>query len=144
MNEEQTEDKILELIKLVDGEYQEKVLDTFLHSPFASTLGILLIMLILIDVYFLTINDVGKQLSIAIPFVALVVAFLGIFNHSFEETLIERNYDRIGKKTNDDQKPLLKELIKMKAKNKEFNLEQIYHMNEDMFTKDKLLEKLYE
>jgi len=39
---------------------------------------------------------------------------------------------------------LLKALIKIKAKNPEFDLEQIYNMNKPMFTKEKLLEKLFE
>jgi hypothetical protein len=43
---------------------------------------------------------------------------------------------------NDNDKLLLKALIKIKSKNEEFSLEQIYDMNPSMFTKEKLMEKL--
>jgi len=36
----------------------------------------------------------------------------------------------------ENEKPMLKALIKIKAENREFNLEQIYNMHKDMFTKE--------
>jgi hypothetical protein len=49
-----------------------------------------------------------------------------------------------GNKFEENRKILLKALIKIKAKNPEFDLQQIYNMNPSMFTKERLLERLYE
>lgn len=142
-NSKQPKNGIHDLIRLVDKEYKQKVLDTILHSPFLFMLGPLFLMFVLVEIYLFSINDVGKQLSIAIPFSALIIVFFDIFIHSFEEALIKRNYDRISEKIENNQKPLVKALIKMKVKNYEISLEQIYTLNESMFTKEKLLEILY-
>lgn len=54
------------------------------------------------------------------------------------------NFKRLEKYVAKDEKPLLKALIKMKAQNKEFELEQIYSFNKSMFEREELLEILYE
>ena len=53
------------------------------------------------------------------------------------------NFKKLEKSVEDDKKFLLKALIKMKYKNKEFSLEQAYKLNPDRFTQKKLIEVLY-
>lgn len=144
MSEKQTKDDIFELITLVDEKYEKKITDIFLRSPYTFPFVTLLIMLILVEIYLFSIHDVGKQLSIAIPFSAFIFVFFTMFERSFEDTIIRGNYKRLGKDIKEDQKPSLKALIKLKTRNLEFDLEQIYNMNKSMFTKEKLLEILYE
>ena len=144
MSEKTTEDEILELITLVDEKYEEKVLDTILHSPYFPMFVALVTIFVPVEIYLLAIQDLGKQLSIAIPFSALLVAFFALMTRSFIDVLIRRNYKRLSKSVTENQKPLLKALIKMKAKNSKTKLEQIYNLNEPMFRKEKLLERLYE
>lgn len=144
MSERKTKDEILELITLVDKRYEQKILDIFLHSPHTPVFAALLLMLILVEIHLFSIHDIGEQLTIAIAFSALVFVFFAMFERSFEKTVIRRNYKRLSKNVKENQKPLLKAIIKLKVKNDEFDLVQIYDMNADMFSKEKLLEKLYE
>ena len=43
----------------------------------------------------------------------------------------------------EDEKPILKALIKLRSRNPEMDLERFYNMHPEMFKKEKLLEKLY-
>jgi len=144
LSEKTTEDEILELIALIDKKFEKKILDTLLHSSYNLALAVIFVMLILVEIYLWSTHDIGKQLSIAIPFSALIIVFFAMVERSLEDTLIRRSYERLGKDAEENQKPLLKALIKMKVKNPKFNLEQIYNMNKSMFSKEKLLERLYE
>jgi GNAT superfamily N-acetyltransferase len=140
------DDEILRLIKLVDKKFKKTSFGMFFHSPFFMMFCTIFFMFIAVEVYlFSVLNDLGKQLTVAIPFSALIIAFSIPLLNSLRETRIERNYVVISKKEEKRSKPLLKALIKMKAENDEFCLEQqIYNMNPSMFTKEKLLERLYE
>ena len=103
-------------------------------------------LLILVQVYVGSIKDIGEQLKVVIPFMALIIAFFAVFEKETGKASIIGNYNRLkkNKTVNDSNKPLLRSLITMKTKQKEINLEQIYNMNKGMFTEERLLEKLYE
>jgi hypothetical protein len=77
---------------------------------------------------------------------ALTFAFFSIVIQTGKENEIEKRYERAitSRKFKDKEKPIIKALIKIRSTNEEFNLEQIYNMHSKMFTKEKLLEKLYE
>jgi GNAT superfamily N-acetyltransferase len=136
--------EVLRLAQLVDKKFKKFSLDMLLYSPYFSMFLALFLMLVLVESYLFSINDVGKQLSVAIPFSAFILAFSVPFYHSIPETCAERNYVRISKTEEENDKPLLRALIKMKTQNINFKLERIYNMNPSMFTKEKLLEILYE
>lgn len=144
MSEKTTEDEILELISLVDTKFEKKILDTLLHSSYNLALAVIFVMFILVEIYLWSIHDIGKQLSIAIPFSALIIVFFAMVERSLEDTVIRRSYERLGKNVEENQKPLLKALIKMKVKNPKFDLDQIYNLDNSMFSNEKLLERLYE
>jgi hypothetical protein len=50
----------------------------------------------------------------------------------------------VADRVEEDEKPLLKALVRMKAKNREFDLGRIYDGNPSMFAKEELLAELYE
>jgi len=87
LSEKQTKDDVFELITLVVEKYK-KVTDIFLRSPYTFPFVTLLMMLIFVEIYLFSIDDVGKQLSIAIPFSALIFVFFTMFERSFEDTII--------------------------------------------------------
>jgi hypothetical protein len=84
-------------------------------------------------------NPFLQQASLKPPLASKRTVFLSNVSRK-KENIIRINFENVKK----NEKPLLKALIKIKAKNPEFDLEQIYNMNKPMFTKEKLLEKLFE
>jgi hypothetical protein len=83
--------------------------------------------------------------AVYIAFTSLVLSFSIGIKPSLEENKLIVCYKRLETSHNveNPQKPLLKALIKMRLRNPEFDLEQIYNMNPSMFSPEKLLEKLY-
>jgi hypothetical protein len=139
------EKEILELIRLVDKKYKKGVWDIVWNSSF-FIMVLILILYIPVAVYVGSIKDIGEQLKITIPFFALIVAFFALVDREIDKGSIQGNYKKLSKdKTvNKSNSHLLKSLIKMKSKQKDISLEQIYNEHPEMFTKEKLLEKLYE
>lgn len=146
MSKKQSKNEILELIQLVDSNfkfgYYELLLCRemrFLFIPFFA---------LLILVWIIMVSEASKGitiiLSIVLSFLAFVIALFSWLERSQNTYVVRVNYDRLSNGIEENKKPLLKALIIMKAKNEEYNLERIYKMNESMFTKEKLLEKLYE
>jgi hypothetical protein len=84
-------------------------------------------------------NPFLQQASLKPPLASKRTVFLSNVSRK-KENIIRINFENVKK----NEKPLLKALIKIKAKNPEFDLEQTYNMNKPMFTKEKLLEKLFE
>lgn len=140
------EKEILRLIRKVDKNFKKISFDMFYHSQYFGIFCVILFMLIPIEIYLFSIGDVGKQLVVVIPFSALLIAFTRPFYDSVFETRTLRNYVAISKNEEESNKPLLKTLVEMKAKNERFDikLEPIFNMNPSMFTKERLLERLYD
>ena len=61
-----------------------------------------------------------------------------------KESLVVKNFKRLELCIEPEKKPLLKALLKMKGKNTKFDLEQIYKIHNEIFTKESLIETLYE
>ncbi len=147
MSEEskEPEDEILKLIRLIDQNRSTtfKPLDAFYGL---NTFIISLVYVFVVVWFFTTFSSesVGVKLSVALAFLAVVVGIFTLLAPFMEENVVDRNFSRLGKCVGKDEKPLLKALVKIKAKHREFDLEPIYNMNKDMFTKEKLLERLYE
>lgn len=76
-----------------------------------------------------------------------IILSLGQFViESAKEDAIYANYKSALKKfkPSENEKPILKALIKMKPKHTKFTLAEIRTISPELFTKEKLLEKLYE
>ena len=139
------EKEILKLIRLVDKKYKKGIWSIFWSSSF-FVLIIILVLYLPVAAYVDVIKDIGEQLKIVIPFFALVVAFFALADRETDKGSITNNYKKLSKdKTvNKGNAPILRALIIMKSKQKNISLEQIYNEHPEMFTKEKLLEKLYE
>ncbi|MCJ7430051.1 hypothetical protein MUO83_02390 [Candidatus Bathyarchaeota archaeon] len=146
MSDKQAKDEILELIRLVDRSKSKlfRPLDIYRGDAFFSFISIL-ILLFFIEI-FLMFGDASAtdKIVVALSFLAIAAAMFSLLGEAGEENIVRTNFNRLEKCVEDNNKPLLKALIKTKAKNREFGLEQIYNMNPSMFTREKLLERLYE
>ncbi|HIJ09067.1 TPA: BCD family MFS transporter [Candidatus Bathyarchaeota archaeon] len=146
--EKSNDKRVLELIRLVDSKYKKSLRYT-VGNPYFMMLIILIITLaagrIYLEVYLGVVRDMAKDLEIVIPLIALLIAFLAVIEKETDNASIIGNYKKLRKDkiVNENNAPLLKSLVIMKTKQIEVNLEQIYSMNKDMFTLEKLLEGLY-
>lgn len=136
---------IIRLIRLVDRNKANlfKTLDIFRGEwtfPFTALIGYLIV----IEVFlFFGIASTPEKITIAFSFLAFAIAYFSLMAHFGEENIINVNFKRLESCVEENDKPLLKALIKIKAKNREFDLEQIYSQNQSMFEREKLLEILY-
>ena len=87
-----------------------------------------------------------EQISAMWASLAVIFAFFSLVFQTAEGNANDKRYERaLGlRQFDENEKPLLKGLIKIKTKNYEFSLEQIYKINKEMFTNEKLIERLYE
>ncbi len=139
------EKEVLNLLRLVDKKYKKGIWGVFWNSSF-YILILILILYVPVVAYVGSVKDIGEQLRITIPFFALIVAVFALIDRETDKGSIQGNYKRLSKdKTVDKSNAhILRSLITMKSKQKDVSLEQIYSMHPEMFTKKKLLEKLYE
>jgi len=159
MGEGQATNEILELIRLIDRNkarlfHKYDLFCGYLKYPFIMTFGLFALVwgyefvlsILLAFQERIDIAVAASGITILLSLFAAITAVLSLFSSFFEENIVEVNYDRLKNCVKDENKPLLKALIKMKTRNREFNLEQVYNMNinHSLFKKEKLLEKLYE
>lgn len=100
-----------------------------------------------------TSNSILSALSLGVASTALAIVIFSNLSPIFKRNEVRNSYERIvdfaekerfERQRLENDKPLLKALIKIRAKNTEFDLKQIYEFNKDMFTKEKLMERLCE
>lgn len=146
MGEKAKEDEILKLVQLVDQDFNSTSFYFFFSYPnvvvtisFIAFYGLIAYSLVLP-------SSIYEKIAVAVPFIAFSIALFSFMGRFGEEYLVGVNFKRFGMCVDKDKKPILKALIKMKVKNPDFPLEQIYNMNKSksMFEKEKLLERLYE
>ena len=146
MTEEKPKDEILELIRLIDRNKSIlfRTFDVF-RGEWAITFSTTIVLLGLIEVFLLLGNASNtEKITIALALIAVIFAFFSLFVQFGEENIVQVNYKRLEECVRENEKPIFKALLKIKVKSPKFDLEQIYKMNKSMFTKGKLLEKLYE
>jgi hypothetical protein len=153
---EQIKTEILELIRLVDCN-KDRIFrwgDVYCENSFfaavASFLGLTFFVY-----FFLSLPDATgtEKLALIVAFTALAVSFFSFLERLREDVLVRVRLKRTVEicetekfehQRLENDKPLLKVLIKIRAKNTEFDLKQIYEFNKDMFTPEKLMERLCE
>lgn len=143
--EEPYDETIIRLIRLVDRSFKFNWVDVLLRDDNTLPFGSFIFVFILVVIFLLIAPlDPYQKLMAALAFVSFMVAYFSLMVRSIEARrhIIKVNFKRIGTCVEKNDKPLLKALIKMKVKNQEFGLEQIYNMNKSMFSKEKLLERL--
>lgn len=139
-----SQNDIIQLIYLADNEYQKDDRFTIIHAPYFWALVLTVLLFIVITFSSL---DIGTRLPTEIALLALIVLLGDEVIRSVEDIKIKQNYNRIKNKwigyIEVDQLPLLKALITMKAKEDSFTLKEMYKLDSSLFTKEKLLQRLY-
>ena len=146
LSENKTENEILKLIRCVDQNFKSTLSDFLLRGGSVFPFVAVIVFFVLIEVFLVFTRSLHEQIVVATSFLALVIGFSSLVARFGEEHIVDVNFKRLARveRVEENERPLLKALIKMKIKHQEIDLEQIYNMNENMFTTEKLLEKLYE
>ena len=155
-------ESVLDIIRVMDKQYKVSPFYTFLTFQFIGFL-IFFFTIYLAVVLYVSVarNEIFNILTLLIAFLALFFPYATSTSKSNSKNLEERNYYFIsrdysektsrekiglwidlfyGKKAN--EKPLLKALIKMKARNPRLKLEDLYNREKSIFSEKNLLEKL--
>jgi hypothetical protein len=163
MSKNQEKDETLELIKLVDYEYKNSFFNTVLNIELGAVYVLMFGLLLFFEVYFLSaLIQIQAIFTSLVSLLALLIAFRAFVNSSNERLQVKRNYYFIlsnysektwlGKRKIwlsllrpikiDKEDPLLKAIIKIKAKNPQLNIWELYKSNKLLFSKKKLIESL--
>jgi hypothetical protein len=89
------------------------------------------------------------RMTLVIAIAAVLLTFVSYVSRGMEDNVVEANFGKAIKKFNIEKKDeekrlLLKALLKIKAMNPNSKLGIVKKMHKDMFTKEMLLERLYE
>ncbi len=141
--EETYNQNILRLIRLVDKNFRLNWVDRFLRGGMAFVFVPFVTYLFLITIY-LFFAPLQERISIGLSLLAVAVALLALVARFGEEHTVNVSLSKFGACVEEDEKPLLIALVKMKNKYPAIDLEQIYNQNKSMFQREILLEKLYE
>jgi hypothetical protein len=149
MKPKEPEDKILELVNWIDAHEKQVIrpLDIFFNWKGALLLLVGVSFVIVEVLNFITSVSADKIFTL-LTLLVIFLAFISIVLQTTEQNVIDarlKNALKL-KKFTDNEKPLLKALIKIKSKNKELKLGWLYAMdkesNGDIFTENRLLELL--
>lgn len=148
MSENKTEETTLRLIRLIDNNKKElfKTFDPFrgwkMAIQFLAFFGV--VALIWVYLFLKALGNI-PEMAVTVGVLAFVVAYFRLFAPFLKENMLEVNFARLVQKENlkEDEKLLLKALVKMKAENQEFDLETAYNIHPPAFSVQKLVEHLY-
>ncbi len=137
---------INDLIKKID---EEKALFTtidFFRVFRTIFLYLVVILFFVIPTEYIPSISLADRLIIFFAGLAVLLSLIQLQIPSINEKVINVMYSRAVEnfKVSKDDKPLLKALIKMKSEDNDFTLAEIRKIYPKMFTKEKLLERLYE
>jgi len=135
-----------DLIQKIDSDKSLFRIVDLLKGEMTFIIDIFAIVILLIFVG--TNHSVSLVDNIVILFagLAVILTLSQFVIEGAKEDIINLNYrSALNKfKPNENEKPILKALIKMKSKHPKFALSEIHKISPEVFTKGKLLEKLYE
>jgi hypothetical protein len=151
MSEETDYDGLIEdLIQKID---KEKALFNPLYQldVYNSTITITVLLWVAAIVILALPNSIAPlidRVTLFIAIIAILFAFAGILVQDLNDIIVSTNFKKAVQKFKIDEKEdekrlLLMALIKMKAMNHHSKLGVAKKLHEDMFTKEKLLERLY-
>ena len=144
-------DELIEdLIQKIDN---EKALFNPLYQldVYNSTITITVLLWVAAIVILALPNSIAPlidRVTLFIAIIAILFAFAGILVQDLNDIIVSTNFKKAVQKFKIDEKEdekrlLLMALIKMKAMNHHSKLGVAKKLHEDMFTKEKLLERLY-
>lgn len=140
---------ILQLIQLVDRDFDAHWYNLFLSSDMVLPLAFI-VLVALMEVVLL-FGDLSSHVKavVGLSLFGAAVAFLSFMSPFIEEKSVEMNFKRLERYywkcicSEGEIKPLLKALIKMKVKHRNIELMQIYSLDETLFDRKELLKNLY-
>ena len=140
-----------DLIKKIDNEKSLFTIRDGLHGQ-SMTLYIMgLFLFLVLGINYLPNDFIAStnKITISIALLAVLLTYVSYTSKGIENNFVEANFWKAVKKfkiekKEEEKRLLLTALIKMKVTNHNYKLETAKKLNEEMFTKEKLLEKLYE
>jgi hypothetical protein len=140
---------ITELIQKIDNEKSLFKISDQLHGQGVTILNAALLFISATAVFFLPDLSSGEKIAVTIAIVAIIATFIPSASENIENRIVEANFLKAIKKFNiekEDQKKriILEALLKMKAENPRYKLGTAKEIHPEFFSKEKLLEKLYE
>jgi hypothetical protein len=140
-----------DIIKKIDNEKSLFTLRDQLHGYSLVIYIIFLYVMVAVIVMFLPIGSLIERVTFAIAVLALLLTYVSFTSERLKNNIIEANFEKaieifkIGKTEKEKGRILLlKALIKMKAINSSSDLGTVKEMHPEMFTKEMLMERLYE
>jgi hypothetical protein len=147
------EDEILELIQLIDDNSKSNGEPLFRKGDIFKgwiriIIGLLAIFIVVacVNIFDPNLLPYGDYLVVLLSVFTVVVAIFSIIVQTAEGSILETRFDRALKlkpSFTDNEKLILKALIKIRSKHQDFKLKDVYDKNKEMFTEKKLMEILY-
>jgi len=138
-----------ELIKKIDNE--KSLFTVFDRFGYIKTFYIFFMFFVIYFAWVVlpSVSSFVEAITILIALGAFAFTSISVLVANWKERFIEANFRKAIKKfkiekKEEEKRLLLNALLKMKATNQNYKLETAKKLNEDLFTKEKLLEKLYE
>jgi hypothetical protein len=140
---------INELIQKIDNEKSLFKLRDEFHGQGLTLFNIALLFISATAVSILPDLSYGEKLAIGIAIVAIIATFIPTASENIRNRIVEANFlkaiDKFTIEKKDDKKRMIFEaLLKIKAENPTYKLTTSKEIHPEMFTKEKLLEKLYQ
>jgi hypothetical protein len=140
---------IRDLIQKIDNEKSLFRISDEFHGQGVTLFNVFLLFISAVVVSILPDLSNGEKIAIGIAIVAIISTFIPLVSENIENRLVEANFLKAIKKfkigKEDEKKRLVLEaLLKTKAENPKYKLGTAKEIHPELFTKEKLLEKLYE
>jgi len=143
-----TEHEISELIQLIDDNSETLFRNgDFFKGWIIVILGLFALMPLDYVGFSLNLIPYGEYIGGLLAILAVLMAVLSIVVQTAEERVLGTRFGRALKlrtSFTENQKLILKALIKIRSKHPKFALKDAYNMDKETFTEKRLLEKLYE
>ena len=143
----QPTDKILELVNWLDKNEKQviKRQDIFMNWKGALLFIVAILFAIIEILNLVTLTNFDKIFTL-LTLAVILLAFTSIVMQTTEKNVFDARFKNALKIKNfsGTERPLLKALIKIKSKNREFQLSKLYYLDKeakgDLFTESRLLE----
>ena len=141
-----------DLISKIDDEKYLFNSYTEFRFSFKSSFFLIMVMFFVLAIVIALPNIVTsftEGITLLLAIFAITVSSLSFVGRDLKDTVVKDNFNKAIKKfkiekKDEEKRLLLMALLKMKAMNDDSRLELVKKLNKDLFTKEKLLEKLYE
>ena len=139
-----------DLIQKIDNDESLFTLRDAFHG-YGSTLyivGLFIFFTYVINFFPDSIASTVQKITLSIAIIALLITYVSVVTRGRENNVVDANFGKVIKKLKigkeeEEKRLLLRALLEMKVMYSKSNLGIVKKMHPEMFTKEKLLEKLY-